>query len=389
MNKKKTKFSYLLLTLFIACFYSSQVFAACKDFGNSGKDTCILESESGYKCEYDVSKKGAARCFKGKIAVDETIVVEPEDNATDNNSNKPCNIYASEGKSVCEEQSVDGYKCAWDSNKKGGSRCYKSKNLTEEKKNEIGSSVKACSDIKEGSEVCNNSKVNGIQCFYTHGQCANKTDSDGSSDTQIGDGSSNNGNSNTTNNNGGTSTTRVNNTDSSLYTGCPLGKDVTKDLYGALKIFKIVAPLLVIGFTVFEFVQALAKGDITAELKKLSQRLLKRCIYAVILFFLPVLVNQVMQLANVWDENGTCDFSDSVEVKPDDSRTEDERRVTSCGGHTDLTSCNNDTTNHCTWSYSGNYCERVKCGDFGDNSTCTKNGCSWSYSGNFCEYKKQ
>lgn len=220
------------------------------------------------------------------------------------------------------------------------------------------------------------------------------------------------------------------NTDLNPYTGCPLGEDVTKDLYGALKIFKIAAPLLVIGFTIFEFVQALAKGDITAELKKLSQRLLKRCIFAVVLFFLPVLVNQVMQLANVWNENGTCDFSNSLEVKPDDPRTEDERRITSCAGHSDLTSCNNDTTNKCKWSYSGNfceaekiksddenritscgghsdltscngdttnnckwnytgnYCERVKCGDFGDNTTCTKNGCSWSYSGNFCEYKK-
>ena len=119
--------------------------------------------------------------------------------------------------------------------------------------------------------------------------------------------------------NGENKTRVTRDTESELYTGCPLGEDVTKDLYGALKIFKIAAPLLVIGFTIFEFVQALAKGDITAELKKLSQRLLKRCIYAVILFFLPVLVNQVMQLANVWDENGTCDFSNSVEVNPDEN----------------------------------------------------------------------
>lgn len=157
-----------------------------------------------------------------------------------------------------------------------------------------------------------------------------------------------------------TTTTKKATTDSSLYTGCPLGADVTKDLYGALKIFKIAAPLLVIGFTIFEFVKALAKGDITSELKKLSQRLLKRCIYAVILFFLPVLVNQIMQLANVWDENGTCDFSNSVEVKKDDSIAEEERRITSCAGHSDLTSCNNDTTNKCKWSYSGNFCEYKK-----------------------------
>lgn len=108
-------------------------------------------------------------------------------------------------------------------------------------------------------------------------------------------------------------------TDSELYTGCPLGKDVTKDLYGALKIFKIAAPLLVIGFTIIEFVQALAKGDIAAELKKLSRRLLKRCIFAVILFFLPVLVNQIMQLANVWDENGTCDFSGEIQYNDNSS----------------------------------------------------------------------
>ena len=96
------------------------------------------------------------------------------------------------------------------------------------------------------------------------------------------------------------------------YTGCPLGEDVTKDLYGLLKIVKILAPILVIGLTILEFVRSIAKGEIDGEAKKLGIRFVKRLIIAVILFFLPVLVNQVMIMANIWDESGTCDFSKSV-----------------------------------------------------------------------------
>ena len=97
------------------------------------------------------------------------------------------------------------------------------------------------------------------------------------------------------------------------YTGCPLGVDVTKDIYGLLKILKIVAPLLVVGLTIFEFVKAIARSEIDGEAKKLGMRLVKRLIIAVILFFLPVLVNQIMIMANIWDENGTCDFSKSAD----------------------------------------------------------------------------
>lgn len=90
--------------------------------------------------------------------------------------------------------------------------------------------------------------------------------------------------------------------------GCPLGTEVTQDLYGALKIFKILAPLLVIGFTVAEVVKSIAQGDINNELKQLYKKFSKRIMYAVILFFLPILVDQVFQIANVWDSNGGCDF---------------------------------------------------------------------------------
>ncbi len=98
-----------------------------------------------------------------------------------------------------------------------------------------------------------------------------------------------------------------------VYAVCPLGPDVTKDLYGILKIINIVAPLLVIGFTIADAIRALTQGDSGPDMKKVAQKFAKRCVYAVILFFLPMLVDQVMQMADVWGVNGTCDLEHPTE----------------------------------------------------------------------------
>lgn len=90
---------------------------------------------------------------------------------------------------------------------------------------------------------------------------------------------------------------------------CPLGPDVTKDLYGALKIFNIVAPVLCIGLSIYEAIKAISKGDASADMKKIAARFGKRVIYTILLIFLPLLVDQVMQIADVWGANGTCDLS--------------------------------------------------------------------------------
>lgn len=87
---------------------------------------------------------------------------------------------------------------------------------------------------------------------------------------------------------------------------CPLGPNVTKDLSGALKIFRIAAPLLVIALTIIEGIRAVASGNADAELKKVSKRFLKRVIFAVLLFFIPVLIDQLFILLDIWDVNGTC-----------------------------------------------------------------------------------
>lgn len=94
-----------------------------------------------------------------------------------------------------------------------------------------------------------------------------------------------------------------------VYASCPLGEDVTKDLYGILKIFQIAAPILCIAYSTFDVVKTVAKGDAEPEMKKIAQKFGKRMIYTVLLFFLPVLVDQVMQIADVWNANGTCDLT--------------------------------------------------------------------------------
>lgn len=99
---------------------------------------------------------------------------------------------------------------------------------------------------------------------------------------------------------------------SDVYAACPLGEDVTKDLYGVLKIFQIAAPILCIAYSTFDVVKTVAKGDAESEMKKVAQKFGKRLIYTVLLFFLPLLVDQVMQIADVWGVNGTCDFTAEV-----------------------------------------------------------------------------
>lgn len=91
---------------------------------------------------------------------------------------------------------------------------------------------------------------------------------------------------------------------------CPLGPDVTKDLAGVLKIIRIAAPILVIGLSTFEAIKAITKGDANADMKKVATRFGKRVVFAIILFFITILVDQFMQLLGIWDEQGGCKLTD-------------------------------------------------------------------------------
>lgn len=77
-----------------------------------------------------------------------------------------CNIYASQGKSVCESNSSNGYICEWDGTKKGGSRCFQGNVPTDE----TISNIKSCGDIKESS-ICSSTSVNGKSCIWKQNAC--------------------------------------------------------------------------------------------------------------------------------------------------------------------------------------------------------------------------
>ena len=100
-----------------------------------------------------------------------------------------------------------------------------------------------------------------------------------------------------------------------LGADCPLGENVTKDLSGLLKIFKIVAPIICIAFSIFEAIQAITKGDAATDMRRVAMRFGKRMIYTVLIFFLAIIVDAVMQLLNVWDADGQCSFSEEAGVR--------------------------------------------------------------------------
>jgi hypothetical protein len=108
---------------------------------------------------------------------------------------------------------------------------------------------------------------------------------------------------------------------------CPLGVNVTKDLAGILRIIKIVAPILVIGYTIYEGIVALTKGGVEAEGKKFFNKFVRRVGAAVVLFAVPVIVDQMMQIMNVWDESGHCELEaheiDATAPDTDDSKSVD------------------------------------------------------------------
>ncbi len=98
--------------------------------------------------------------------------------------------------------------------------------------------------------------------------------------------------------------------------GCVLGEQTTKDVKGALKIFRIIAPLALLGFTIIDAIKAVNSGgtfhfsdggDMTTQ--KLTSRFVKRLIGVLLLFILPTLINWVFVFIGVWGEGDGCDLS--------------------------------------------------------------------------------
>lgn len=71
--------------------------------------------------------------------------------------------------------------------------------------------------------------------------------------------------------------------------------NVKTDLQNVFNFAKIIVPLLIIGLSSYDFIKAVtAKED--KGVKKAFQTFLKRMVYAVIFFFLPTLINFILDL---------------------------------------------------------------------------------------------
>ena len=76
-----------------------------------------------------------------------------------------------------------------------------------------------------------------------------------------------------------------------------LDSEVRKLLNNILKTIQYAGPILVTVFTIIDLIKASVTGD-AGELKKVYQKLIKRLIAAVLLFFVPTLVNLIIDLVD-------------------------------------------------------------------------------------------
>lgn len=78
--------------------------------------------------------------------------------------------------------------------------------------------------------------------------------------------------------------------------------DLAYYMQTAFNIMKYVGILMLIGFTVMDLINGVTSGD-DKEIQKIGTKFLKRFIYAVLLFFLPIIINFVFDILGLY---GTC-----------------------------------------------------------------------------------
>lgn len=80
-------------------------------------------------------------------------------------------------------------------------------------------------------------------------------------------------------------------------TTCSPLRMLKEDIKAVFNVFKIIAPILVVVFSIYDFLKAMT-GKVEGDMKVAFQHLVKRIIFAVILFFLPVLIDYFLGLVD-------------------------------------------------------------------------------------------
>lgn len=87
-----------------------------------------------------------------------------------------------------------------------------------------------------------------------------------------------------------------------------LGQDLIDKVNSYLNIIKIAVPIILIAFGIVDFSKAIFAAQ-EEQMKKAQKNFIKRLIIAIIIFFVPTVVNLILQLANkVWPiiESSSC-----------------------------------------------------------------------------------
>lgn len=87
-----------------------------------------------------------------------------------------------------------------------------------------------------------------------------------------------------------------------------IGEEMISFINDGMNIIKLIVPLLLIVFGVFDFVKAIFASN-EDEIKKAQKSFIRRLIIAVIIFFSPILVNFIINMTNEaagFFNSGTC-----------------------------------------------------------------------------------
>ena len=84
---------------------------------------------------------------------------------------------------------------------------------------------------------------------------------------------------------------------------CDVFGKFADDINGAFDLFKIVAPILVVVASIFDFVKAFT-GKVEGEMNKAFKKLMMRFVFAALLFFLPTILDFFLGLVN--SDYSTC-----------------------------------------------------------------------------------
>lgn len=87
-----------------------------------------------------------------------------------------------------------------------------------------------------------------------------------------------------------------------------LGEDLINKINSYLNIIGIAIPIILIGFGIIDFTKAVFAGN-EEQIKKAQKDFIKRLEIAILIFFVPTIVNLILSLANkVWDfiEPNSC-----------------------------------------------------------------------------------